>query len=375
MKEKGTIVLAAGGTGGHLFPAEALGLALWERGFKVHLITDRRAEQFIECFPKDHVHVISAGTLSGKNPFTLVRGGLQLTYGLWQARRLLRKFRPDLVAGFGGYPTLPPLLGAMQMGIPTFIHEQNAVMGRANRFLAPRVKMIAGGFLTPEGRYADKIVVTGNPLRPSVLAAAKVPYKAQRSKEAFSLLMFGGSQGAQFFSQIMPEALALLDEELRGRLAITQQAREEDATTLRFAYDRLGVNAEIAPFFTDMAERMAHAHYIIARSGASTVAEIAGIGRPALLVPYPYALDHDQAKNAAALEATGGVEVIDQQRLVPERLARILEKNLEDPKHLTAMAKAAKSAGQLQATRKLVMVAEGLVAGRKIEQIKKGVSP
>jgi len=375
MKEKGIIVLAAGGTGGHLFPAEALGMALWERGFDVHLITDRRAAQFIEMFPEDYIHVISAGTLSGKNPFTLMKGGLQLTCGLWQARRLLRKIRPDLVAGFGGYPTLPPLLGAIQMGIPTFIHEQNAVMGRANRFLAPQVKIIAGGFLVPEGKFADKIVVTGNPLRASVLAAAKVPYKAQKGKEPFSLLIFGGSQGAQFFSQILPEALSMLDEDLRKKLVITQQAREEDATTLRFAYDRLGVKAEIAPFFPDMAARMAHAHYIIARSGASTVAEIAGIGRPALLVPYPFALDHDQAQNAAALEATGGVEVIEQEKLTAERLARILDRILEDPKHLTAMAKAAKSAGQLQATHKLAMVAAGLVAGRSIKQIKRGARP
>ncbi|AQS42005.1 MAG: UDP-N-acetylglucosamine--N-acetylmuramyl-(pentapeptide) pyrophosphoryl-undecaprenolN-acetylglucosamine transferase [Candidatus Tokpelaia hoelldobleri] len=374
MKEKGTIVLAAGGTGGHLFPAEALGLALLERGFDVHLITDRRAEQFIECFPQDHVHVISAGTLSGKNPFTLVRGAVQLTYGLWQARRLLRRLRPDLVAGFGGYPTLPPLLGAVQMGIPTFIHEQNAVMGRANRFLAKRVTAIAGGFLQPEGAFAGKIIVTGNPLRAAVIGAGKVRYRPSKGNAPFSLLVFGGSQGAHFFSEIMPQALTFLDEDRLSRLVITQQAREEDATTLRFAYDRLGVKAEIAPFFTDMAEHIAHAHFIIARSGASTVSEIAAIGRPALLVPYPHALDHDQALNAKGMAEAGGAGLIEQRELTPDRLAKILVFALEDPDKLADIARKAHAARKLQATRKLVMVAEGLVAGRSIERIKKGVN-
>ncbi|TIR01627.1 glycosyltransferase, partial [Mesorhizobium sp.] len=216
----------------------------------------------------------------------------------------------------------PPLYAATRRKVPTLIHEQNAVMGRANKALSSRVDAIAGGFL-PEGESAAgaKTVTTGNPVRPQILEAAKSPYVASDASEPFRFLVFGGSQGAQFFSDAVPAAIALLPEAQRKRLAITQQARAEDVARVKTAYADLGVDAQVSPFFTDMAARMAAAHLVMSRSGASTVSEIAVIGRPALLVPYPHALDHDQAANAAALAAAGGAEVHQQSTLSAERAA------------------------------------------------------
>lgn len=374
MTSKGVVVLAAGGTGGHLFPAEALANELNMRGYDVHLVTDGRAQRFVSYFADNHVHVIRSATIAGKNPFALGRTLWQLWQGMRQSRRLFAKLKPVLVVGFGGYPTLPPIYAASSMGIATFIHEQNAVMGRANRFLARRVRAIAGGFLSDEGEYGDKIVVTGNPVRASIVNAARKPYHPAAKDEPFSLLVFGGSQGASFFSKILPEALDLIDGDIRKRLHITQQARQQDADSLKQAYEKLRVKSEIAPFFKDMADRIAGAQYIIARSGASTVAEIAAIGRPALLVPYPYALDHDQALNAAALAGSGGVKVVAQQDLTSEVLARILLAALEDSQLLATMAASARQAGHLRATVQLANMAEALIAGKTVEEIKNGES-
>lgn len=373
MKTKGTIILAAGGTGGHLFPAEALGIELTCRGFDVHLLTDERARRFVNSFPDDHVHVINSATVTGQNPFTFIRAFSHLMYGMYQSRQLIRQLKPGLVAGFGGYPTLPPLYAAITMHIPTFIHEQNAVMGRANRFLAARVNAIAGGFLESEGKFAGKIVVTGNPLRASVIEASRVPYRQASRDEPFSLLIFGGSQGATFFSEIIPQALALIDRPVRDRLVITQQARDSDIEKLAQSYKSLGIKAEIQPFFSNMAELMSRTHYIIARAGASTVAEIAAIGRPALLVPYPYALDHDQMQNAVALALSGGVKVVRQEELTPARLATIIRGAVSDPALLATMAAEAHSAGRIRATQELADMAQALIAGKSIDSIKKEI--
>lgn len=372
MTAKGTVLLAAGGTGGHLFPAEALGGALAQRGFDVHLLTDARARRFVSGFADDHIHIIRSATFSGAHPLKIIGALVKLMRGVAQSRRLIRKLKPCLVAGFGGYPTLPPLHAAASMGILTFIHEQNAVMGRANRFLAPRVKAIAGGFLEAEGRHADKIITTGNPLRPAILAAAHVPYRPAVGSGPFSLLVFGGSQGAAFFSGILPQALALAGESVRDRLVLTQQARAGDIESLRRVYQKLGVKADIQTFFKDMPDYIARAHYIIARSGASTVAEIAAVGRPALMVPYPGALDHDQARNAAVLARSGGVQVARQEELTPARLAGMIRDAVEKPEHLAAMAGVARSAGCLDATEKLADMAQALIAGKPVDAIKKG---
>ena len=373
---KGVIVLAAGGTGGHLFPAEALAHELKARGWDVHLATDARAQRFAGAFAEDHVHVIRSATIAGRNPIALLKTFWSLWQGNLDCRKLFRRLKPKLVAGFGGYPTLPPLYAASNMNIPTMVHEQNAVMGRANKGLAGRVKAIAGGFL-PEtgGIHAEKTVTTGNPVRPPVLVAAGTPYKPVKVDERFRLLVFGGSQGAQFFSTAIPAAVALLPEKDRARLLITQQSRKEDEAAVRDAYKKLGIPADVAPFFNDMPARMADAQFVISRSGASTVSEITVIGRPAMLVPFPHALDHDQAANAAALAAVGGGEVVRQSELSPERLAGILQAAMNEPQRLEAQAKAAKSVGKPDAARLLADLAEAIAAGKSVQEFKEGTRP
>lgn len=369
--DKGIIVLAAGGTGGHLFPAEALGHELKARGFEVHLVTDSRAERFAGKFPADAIHVVPSATIASKNPVAIGRALLKLWQGRQTAKALFRTLKPRAVIGFGGYPTVPPLMAAAALKIPTLIHEQNAVMGRANRMLASRVDAIAGGFL-PEGQgeYSAKTVVTGNPVRPAVIAASAVEYHAPGEGEDFRLVVFGGSQGAQFFSSAIPSAICLLDEPIAKRLKVTQQARIEDEAKVKACYAKLGLEADVAPFFTDMPERIAQAHMVICRSGASTVSELAVIGRPALLVPYPYALDHDQAANAAALKAEGGAEVVAQAKLTPEKIANILRQAMSDPERLATIARAAKVTGKPDAASRLADLVETVAAGRPVKEFK-----
>lgn len=369
---KGIILLAAGGTGGHVFPAEALGHELKSRGYSVHLVTDSRAERFAGTFPADEIHVVPSATLTSKNPIALARTGWRLWTGLRAARRLIGRLRPLAVVGFGGYPTAPPLMASTAMGVPSMIHEQNAVMGRANKALAAKVQAIAGGFLPEDsGPYAEKTVTTGNPVRPAVLAAANVPYVASRGDDPFRLVVFGGSQGAQYFSSAVPTALSLLDKAERDRLVVTQQARPEDKDRVMSCFAKLKAPADISSFFSDMAERLATAHLVICRSGASTVSEIAVIGRPSILVPYPHALDHDQAANAAALVATGGAQVVPQSELSPEKLSGLISAAMKEPDRLEKIAAAARSAGRPNATSLLADMVEVLAQRKSISEFKK----
>ncbi|MBZ9707253.1 undecaprenyldiphospho-muramoylpentapeptide beta-N-acetylglucosaminyltransferase [Mesorhizobium sp. ESP7-2] len=373
---RGVILLAAGGTGGHLFPAEALAHELIERGWAVHLATDTRAERFAAHFPAAAVHPIQSATLGSKNPFALLGAFWKIWSGVRQASAIIGRIKPEAVVGFGGYPTLPPLYAATRRKVPTLIHEQNAVMGRANRALAGRVDAIAGGFLPQDESAAGaKTVTTGNPVRPAVLEAARTPYVASTGDEPFRLLVFGGSQGAQFFSDAMPGAIALLSDAQRRRLVITQQARADDVARVKAAYAALGVAVEVSPFFTDMAARIAAAHLVISRSGASTVSEIAVIGRPALLVPYPFALDHDQAANAAALAAAGGGEVHVQSSLSPERIAALLGALMDHPERLATMAAAAKSVGRPDAARLLADLTEAIASRKTVSDFRKRTHP
>ncbi|MES0019132.1 undecaprenyldiphospho-muramoylpentapeptide beta-N-acetylglucosaminyltransferase [Mesorhizobium sp. M0036] len=370
---RGVILLAAGGTGGHLFPAEALAHELIERGWGVHLATDDRAERFAGHFPAAAIHPIQSATMGSKNPVALLGAFWKIWRGVRQASAVIARIKPDAVVGFGGYPTLPPLYAATLRKLPTLIHEQNAVMGRANRALSGRVDAIAGGFLPQdESATGAKTVTTGNPVRPPILEAAKTPYTASKGADPFRLLVFGGSQGAQFFSDAMPTAIALLPEAQRKRLVITQQARADDVARVKAGYAALGVHVEVSPFFTDMAQRMGAAHLVISRSGASTVSEIAVIGRPALLVPYPYALDHDQAANAAALAAAGGGEVHPQSSLSPERIAALIGGLMDTPERLTAMAAGAKSAGRPNAARLLADLTEAIASRKTVSDFRKG---
>jgi UDP-N-acetylglucosamine--N-acetylmuramyl-(pentapeptide) pyrophosphoryl-undecaprenol N-acetylglucosamine transferase len=346
------VLLAAGGTGGHLFPAEALATALAKRGVTVELATDHRAAHFE--FPAKVVHLIPSATVRGRDPISLARTAILLALGTAKAWSLLGRMRPNIVVGFGGYPTVPPILAAGLRGIPTVLHEQNGVMGRANRFLAPRVTAIATGFPKLKNLNAHwqiKTTFTGNPLRPQVLAAAQSPYAV--SNDRLRLLVFGGSQGAHVMAEIVPRAIGRLIPDLRTRLSIVQQTRAEDLEAVRSTYSSLGVAAELAPFFSDLPARMAAAHLVISRSGASTVAELSAIGRPAILVPLPHALDQDQFANAEILQDAGGAIRIEQRDFTPERLGREITALVQDPSRLSRMAQAARGAGTADAAERL----------------------
>jgi UDP-N-acetylglucosamine--N-acetylmuramyl-(pentapeptide) pyrophosphoryl-undecaprenol N-acetylglucosamine transferase len=350
----GPMLVTAGGTGGHLFPAEALAAALGKRGLAVHLATDRRAARFGGAFPEQAIHIVASATLRARNPLALTRTAAMLGVGFMQAWALIGRLKPAAVIGFGGYPTIPPVLAATWRGVPTLIHDANAVIGRANRLLAPRVTAIATAFpdvLGNEPVLSLKATLTGNPVRAAVVAAAATPYPA--SNDPLRLLVFGGSQGARVMADIVPIAIGRLDAGLRRRLAIVQQAREEDVQRVREAYANASVAAEIAPFFADLPARMAASHLVISRSGASTVAELAAIGRPSILVPLPHAIDQDQLANAGVLDRAGGARRIVQDDFTPERLAGEIKKFAAAPQRLATMAAAARSLGRLDAADRL----------------------
>jgi len=350
------VLVAAGGTGGHLFPAEALAVALANRGITVDLATDHRAERYGGQFPARQTHIIPSDTVRARNPISLARSALTLGRGLLRSYFLLGRIRPAAVVGFGGYPTVPPLAAATVRKIPTVIHEQNAVMGRANRQLAPHVTAIAtcfDGVLDAEGGLALKATRTGNPLRPAVIAAAGSQFAEPQEGGLIRLLVFGGSQGARIMSEIVPAAIEKLDLVWRMRLLIAQQARDEDLRSVRETYERLKIAAEVAPFFTDLPARIAAAHLVISRAGATTVAELAAIGRPSILVPLPGALDQDQFANAGVLANAGGALRLPQNEFTPERLAAEIARLAMAPQKLVAMATAARSQGSIDAAERL----------------------
>ncbi len=349
------VLIAAGGTGGHLFPAQALAAVLQARGVRVVLVTDERVDTYMGEFPAEEIVTVPSATPSRRSLPVMALAALTLGRGTLSSLALLRRLRPAAAVGFGGYPTVPPVLAAQLMGVPTLVHEQNAVMGRANRLLARRARLIATGFPDVAGVPATgaRMVQTGNPVRPAVVAAASAPYPPTTPGGPLDLLVFGGSQGARVMSDVVPAAVAALPAEARARLRIVQQAREEDLERVRDAYARAGVAADVQPFFRDLPGRMAAAHLVVARSGASTVAELALIGRPAILVPLPGALDQDQAANARALGSLGAATVLAQSAFTPERLAEEIAVRLADPDLLTRGAQAAKTAGVADAAERL----------------------
>ncbi|MDF2618281.1 MAG: UDP-N-acetylglucosamine--N-acetylmuramyl-(pentapeptide) pyrophosphoryl-undecaprenol [Xanthobacteraceae bacterium] len=354
--EKPLVVLAAGGTGGHLFPAEALAGVLAARGVEVDLATDARAARYAGDFPARRLHVLPAETVRGRSPVALAKTALTLGAGLFRGYRLMRALRPAAVVGFGGYPTVPPVSAAGLAGFPTLIHEANAVLGRANALLASRVTAIATGYpdiFKDKPDFAAKAHHTGNPVRPAVIEAAAVPFDPPTPGGRLELLVFGGSQGARVMSEIVPPGVEALDPALRARLHIVQQARPEDIDEVRATYARLGVSAELAPFFSDLPARMARAHLVIARSGAMTVAELGVIGRPSILVPLPGAIDQDQLANATALASGGGAVLMPQSHFTPERLAELIARYAGDPAQLSTMAEGARRMGRADAAERL----------------------
>ncbi len=352
-------LLVAGGTGGHLFPAMALREALMTRGWRVHMATDPRVGGFIAGVPADEMHRIRAATLGG-SPAAMARSLATLARGVAESRRLLNELRPGVVVGFGGYPTVPPLVAARLRGLPIVVHEANAVVGRANRLLIRLGAILATGFDKPQGSArAGEIVHVGNPVRAAIAAAAR-PYAAPQPDRPFNLLVIGGSQGARVFSGLVPGALAELPEDKRRRIRLVQQARPEDLDATRQVLSGIGVAAELAPFFTDMGERLANAHLVLCRAGASTIAELAFMGRPAILVPYPHALDHDQAENARLLAENGGGWLMPEHELTVKVLARRLAALMDWPEQLQQAADAAKAEGRPDAAERLADVVDRL---------------
>lgn len=358
-------MLAAGGTGGHLFPAFALAEELQRRGFAVDLVTDMRGDRYGTGFPARKVYQIPSATLAGKNPVAAAKTAVTLARGVKAALKVMNEARPGAIVGFGGYPSFPPLIAAGLKGIPSALHEQNAVLGRANRMLARRVTAIATSFKTVkllEGAAAAKAVFTGNPVRDAVVQAAAVPYRGSGYGESFRLLVFGGSQGARYFSEVVPPALAMLPDQLKARLDVVQQCREEDLASVRGLYAQAGIRADLATFFRDLPERMAASHLVIGRAGASSVAELAVMGRPSILVPLPHALDNDQLNNARQLAESGAAWCIEQKDLSPERLAADLMHLMAEPGVLVAAAAAAKLQGKPDAVGQLANLVESLIA-------------
>ncbi len=360
----GPILLAAGGTGGHVFPAEALARTLIARGHEVRLATDPRGRAFGDRLPQVPVDAVRSATVAPGLAGKLKTAAL-LGLGYLDARRVLRRHRPAVVVGFGGYPSAPTVLAASRAGIPVLLHEQNALLGRVNRWLAARAATIATGFALQGAQGRDgRIVVTGNPVRPAIAAKRDIPFPAPEGQGPLTLLVLGGSQGARVFSELIPAAVSLLPEALRARLAIVQQCRPEDIEACRALYQAIGVDATLATFFEDVPERLAAAQLVICRSGASTAAELATIGRPAILVPYPFAMDDHQTANARAIAGVGAGWLMPQSDLTPEVLASRLEDLYTRPSVLAEAAGAARAAAHPDAADRLADLVLSLVEGR-----------
>lgn len=354
------VVLAAGGTGGHIFPAESLAEELTALGHNVTMITDKRfvdysAASMKGILGKIPLHYIYAGTL-GRGMMARMLGIVRIGQGIAQAYFLLGRIKPDAVVGFGGYPSFPTMFAASLRRIPTIIHEQNALLGKANRMLASRVAVIATSFpntglIQPENQH--KICLVGNPVRSSVRVLHDVAYPELPQDGMMRLLVTGGSQGAKIFSEVVPAALALLPETLRTRLRVDQQARLETLEEARGSYKALGVQADLSPFFADIPARLAATHLVVARSGASTIAEITCAGRPSILIPYPGSADDHQMVNARAVEDAGGAWVMPQDSFTPEALAARIESFLLFPASLAAAAESARAFGRADAATNL----------------------
>lgn len=354
-------VLAAGGTGGHLIPAFALAVELEKRGHHVALITDARGAQIPGKPEALTAHVLPAGRFQGRNPLSWIKAFKAILEGRSMALRLFESFQPSAVVGFGGYPALPALLAATSAGIPTVIHEQNAVLGRVNRLLAGRVNAIAtayGKVNRLADKQAPKVHLVGNPVRAEVLALRDQPFPAFTADGLLRVLVTGGSQGAKVLSEVVPDGLAMLQPALRTRLQVTQQCRPEDLEAVRARYASHDIPAELGTYFEDMAERLADAHLFIGRAGASTIAELTAVGRPAILVPLPIATDDHQAANAREMAASGGARSIRQEKFTAVELAKQIQAIAQGPDTLANAAHAAWNCGHPNAVSDLADLVE-----------------
>ncbi len=355
-----TIVIAAGGTGGHFFPAEALASELLARGHRIVLMTDvRSGAASSPVFGAHERYVLSGAGIAGRGPVRGVKAVVALTRGVAEARRILNRLGAATIVGFGGYPCVAPVMASrlLRRRPSVVLHEQNAVLGRANRFLAVRSSVLALNFAGTTRLPPDvPTIVTGNPVRPAIAALARTPYEAP--SDGINLLVLGGSLGARVFSEVVPAALRLLPDSLRRRISVVQQCRPEDLEGVRVTYQETRTTADLSPFFPDVAARLAAAHLVIARAGASTVAELAVAGRPSILVPLPGAIDDHQSANARALGEAGGAWVMPQPLFTPAALAERLGAILTDPATLAAASAAARGQAHADAAERLADLVE-----------------
>lgn len=368
------IVIAAGGTGGHMIPGHAVALELTARGHEVTLVTDDRGMAYPGLFPSMPKHVIASASPNRSGFGAVLHTVRSILEGKAASKRLYASYKPAVVAGFGGYPALPAMWGALSAKVPTLIHEQNAVLGRANRLLATRVDRVAASFaqtrLMP-ARAERNLVVTGNPVRPEFVAMRAQAFPAFHEDSVFRVLVIGGSQGARILSDVVPGALDLLPVSLRRRLQVTQQCRPEDIEGVRATYARLNIAADLATYMEDIPERLKWAHLVIARSGASTLAEITAAGRPAILVPLPTAVDDHQTANCQDIVAAGGARMIRQSAFTPVEVAKQIQKIALEPGALVNAAARARGLGVPDAAARLADEIE-MLGGRTPTRVQTG---
>jgi UDP-N-acetylglucosamine--N-acetylmuramyl-(pentapeptide) pyrophosphoryl-undecaprenol N-acetylglucosamine transferase len=360
------ITLAAGGTGGHMVPAHALAAELKSRGHGVMLVTDERGAKIPALFEDVPTHILPAGRLGG-GPIGWIKAAFAVLKGRSEAKRLYKQFTPDAVVGFGGYPAFPALLAANSLGIPTILHEQNAVLGRVNRLLAGGAHAVATAYteidrLKPS--HAGKVELVGNPVRESVSRLGTMPFPEFDETAPLKILITGGSQGATVLGAVVPDALGMLPPKLRHRLQVVQQCRPDDIEAVRNRYAALNIPAELLTYIEDMPDRIGEAHLVIARAGASTIAELTAAGRPAILIPLPIATDDHQTANAREMAKAGGARMIPQSEFTPEVLAAQIEAIAGDAQALTNAAERALSVGRPHATQDLADLVERVAGGK-----------
>lgn len=359
------ITLAAGGTGGHMVPAHALAAELKRRGHGVMLVTDDRGSKIPGLFDKVPTHVLPAGRLAG-GPIGMIKAAFSVLKGRSDAKRLYKRYRPDAVIGFGGYPAFPALLAANAMGIPTILHEQNAVLGRVNRLLSGGAHAIATAYVEVDRlkpSHIRKVELVGNPVRESVARLGTMPFPEFDETAPLKILVTGGSQGATVLGSIVPDALGMLPPRLRHRLQVMQQCRPDDIEAVRNRYAALNIPAELLTYIEDMPDRIGEAHLVIARAGASTIAELTAAGRPAILIPLPIATDDHQTANAREMAKAGGARMIPQTDFTPEVLAAQIDAIAGDPQALANAAERALSVGRPHATSDLADLVERIAGG------------
>ncbi len=347
-------LISAGGTGGHMFPAQSLAEQLLAKGWRVKLSTDARGARYAGAFPAEVVReIVTSATTARGGAAAKLAVPFRIGQGVLAARRAMKADRPAIVVGFGGYPTIPAMSAALMLGIPRMIHEQNGVMGRVNRAFARRVALVACGIWPTDLPQGAKGEYVGNPVRAAVRAMAGSAYQPPLPGGDLNLLVIGGSQGARVLSDTVPEAIAGLPEQVRQRLQVSHQARAEDMDRVNRAYQDAGIRAEVQPFFDDVPERLARCQLVVSRAGASSIADITAIGRPAILIPFAAATGDHQTANARPLAEANASVLLPESVLDVESLRRDIRAILSDQGRANAMAASALSMGRPDAAVRL----------------------